>query len=403
MKKAAGARRLPLCCLEKSKGKLVGAELHVGVDPLHAVVGEVLVEEGVHRRGGRLPLDPLGPAAHRQQAHGAVKDHEQHQHPGEDLAEPVGELQDYLGGAGVDALDPQHPQDAPEQGVQQADAAVEVEGHIAVVPGGGAEQRLLPPGEQVLDDAAHDGSAEEGDGGAAVAVAVQRQGHDHGADAVDRVEGAVHQAGAALQIAVAEEAPQQFHHHAGKAAGHVDQHHLVEVDAGGEAVRPLLLQVDDGVGGCVAEQALPLGALLPLPQAGGQLVRLVRRPLMGLPQAGGGVLQRLHLPGDVAVQGGPVLRGEVLLLRQLLIVTLIPDLQGLFHSQHILAAFQQILLFHRHLLPNQVESLSVYHKRRAGASRSGKSGAKFVQNQGLPRVQQKNPATKVAGFLGVQL
>lgn len=79
---------------------------------------------------------------------------------------------------------------------------------------------------------------------------------------------------------------------------------LVKVDAGGKAIRLLLLQVDNGVGGGTAEEALALGALLPLPQAGGELVGLVGGPLMGLTQAGGGILQHLHLPGHVASQGG---------------------------------------------------------------------------------------------------
>lgn len=60
-------------------------------------------------------------------------------------------------------------------------------------------------------------------GGAAVAIAVQGQGHHHCADTVDRVEGTVNQAGAAFDIPVAEEAPQDLHHHARKAAGDADQ------------------------------------------------------------------------------------------------------------------------------------------------------------------------------------
>ena len=78
----------------------------------------------------------------------------------------------------------------------------------------------------------------------------------HCADTVDRVEGTVNQAGAAFDIPVAEEAPQDLHHHARKAAGDADQSDLVKVDAGGKAIRLLLLQVDNGVGGGTAEEAL---------------------------------------------------------------------------------------------------------------------------------------------------
>ncbi len=95
------------------------------------------------------------------------------------------------------------------------------------------------------------------------AIAVQGQGHHHRADTVDRVEGTVNQAGAAFDIPVAEEAPQDLHHHARKAAGDADQSDLVKVDAGGKAIRLLLLQVDNGVGGGTAEEALALGLSCP--------------------------------------------------------------------------------------------------------------------------------------------
>ena len=318
----------------------IRAEFHIGVNALHAAVWEMLVKKHIHGGDGGLSADPLGPAVHCQQAHGAVEDHENGEDPGEDLAEPVGDLQNHLSDPGIEAFDPQDAQNAPEQRVEQADPAVEVEGHPTVIPGSGAEESLLPPGEQVLNDTAHHGSAEKGDGGAAVAIAVQGQGHHHCADTVDRVEGTVNQAGAAFDIPVAEEAPQDLHHHARKAAGDADQSDLVKVDAGGKAIRLLLLQVDNGVGGGTAEEALALGALLPLPQAGGELVGLVGGPLMGLTQAGGGILQHLHLPGHVAAQGGLLLRREALLVGQLFVILLILNFQRLFRTQDVLTAIQ---------------------------------------------------------------
>ena len=146
--------------------------------------------------------------------------------------------------------------------------------------------------------------------------------------------------GGTSDIPVAEEAPQDLHHHARKAAGDADQSDLVKVDAGGKAIRLLLLQVDNGVGGGTAEEALALGALLPLPQAGGELVGLVGGPLMGLTQAGGGILQHLHLLGHVAAQGGLLLRREALLVGQLFVILLILNFQRLFRTQDVLTAIQ---------------------------------------------------------------
>ncbi len=121
----------------------------------------MLVKKHIHGGDGGLSADPLGPAVHCQQAHGAVEDHENGEDPGEDLAEPVGDLQNHLSDPGIEAFDPQDAQNAPEQRVEQADPAVEVEGHPTVIPGSGAEESLLPPGEQVLNDTAHHGSAEK--------------------------------------------------------------------------------------------------------------------------------------------------------------------------------------------------------------------------------------------------
>ena len=133
----------------------------------------------------------------------------------------------------------------------------------------------------------------------------------------------------------------------------------------------------------MAEQALPPGALLPLPQAGGQLVRPVGGPLVGLPQLGGGLLQRLCLLRYLGPQNGLLLRGELLLCGEPLIVSLIPDLQRFLEAQDVLAVSQQIFFFHRHLLSNPAEHRKVYHNSGRRATRISKRGAGEARKGGI--------------------
>ena len=111
--------------------------------------------------GGGHALPAVRPAQHGQAGHDGVEDHEREQRPGQPLAQLIGNLEDPARHARIDVLDPHHAQYAPEHGIQKADAAVEIERQIAVIPRGRAEDHLLHPGADILHNAARDQAAGE--------------------------------------------------------------------------------------------------------------------------------------------------------------------------------------------------------------------------------------------------
>ena len=78
-------------------GLLLFSKVHVGEDPLHPLIREPLIHKAPEGAGGGLSLHPPGPAAHGHARDDGVDDEERGQGPGEDLARPVGDLEDVLG------------------------------------------------------------------------------------------------------------------------------------------------------------------------------------------------------------------------------------------------------------------------------------------------------------------
>ena len=91
--------------------------------------------------------------------------------------------------AGVDALDEHDGQGAPDDGVAEADAALDVQEVAGVVPPAGVEEFLHREAGHILDDITDD-EAEEEDGKNVVFEGQQRGRHDHAADTVDGGQGA---------------------------------------------------------------------------------------------------------------------------------------------------------------------------------------------------------------------
>lgn len=109
-----------------------------------------------------MPSGPLGPAENGQQGNRAVKDEEGRQCPGEDLAEAAGNFQNQLCHHGIEGFHPKDTQKAPENGIDQADPPVDIEGHMAVVPADGAEKHFLRPGAEVFQGTAHQEAPQKG-------------------------------------------------------------------------------------------------------------------------------------------------------------------------------------------------------------------------------------------------
>ena len=283
---------------------------------LHPLIGEALIHKRPESAAGGLAGHPLRPAGHGHAGDEGVDKEKDRERPGEGPAGPVGDFQDVLGHPGIEILDPEDAQHAPEYGVHQADAPVEVQRHAAVVPGPGAQQGLLGPGADVLQYAAHHEAAQKGPLVAPVAVLVECQGQADGARTVEQVEGPVDQPGPALKIAVGDEAPEHLHHNAGKAARGADEQDLVDVEPLGEVVPSGLRQIDGGVGRRVGDVPLPLPGGAHVPQAGAQLVCGAVQGLIGLDQGPGDLPHPLQLRLDLRLQcqgfgpepGGGVLR-----------------------------------------------------------------------------------------------
>lgn len=80
------------------------------------------------------------------------------------------------------------PQNAPKNGIQQADASIQIIGHIAVIPRSRAEADLLKPRAGVFHNRADDKTADKREHTPAVAELIQRAAQAERADAVDEVK-----------------------------------------------------------------------------------------------------------------------------------------------------------------------------------------------------------------------
>lgn len=124
----------------------------VGVDPAHVFVRELFVHEAVDRvlrRDAFLTfIEPGGRFCRRE----AIVDEEHEEDPEEDLFRLQVDLVEQLVEAGVDELCPEASEDAPEQGIEEADPAADVERHLGVVPGDVAEDEFHAEGHDVLGE-----------------------------------------------------------------------------------------------------------------------------------------------------------------------------------------------------------------------------------------------------------
>lgn len=90
---------------------------------LNPLVGIVAVQEVGEDRGRCVRHSlPLGVPGQGQGGERRVAHHEHHQHPGTDAADFGRNPLNQAGEFGVDALEPHHRRDAPEETVEQVDA-----------------------------------------------------------------------------------------------------------------------------------------------------------------------------------------------------------------------------------------------------------------------------------------
>ena len=98
-------------------------------------------------------------------------------------------------------LHPHHAKGPPHAHEHEVGATVDVEKGAGIVPGDGAEGVFHEPADEVLEGAPDDGADEEHHGDGRVVEAVERQRHEHGAEAVNGGEGPPQKAGAILVVA----------------------------------------------------------------------------------------------------------------------------------------------------------------------------------------------------------
>ena len=263
-------------------------EHHVRENALHALVGIVGVDELIKGVGGGDVLAALDPADHRKARDRRVEDEERQDDPRQNFAHAVRNFQNPFGADGIELFDPEDAQQSPEERIQQTNAAVDVEGQVAVIPRAGAPEQFLHPGESIFHRAAHDHAAQHRQPAAAVAELVKHDAQRRRARTVERVERAVDQAVAALEITLVDEAPEQLDDDARKAADVEHPKELVDIEPLGKVVALVLLLVDQRIGGGGGDQAalaLAAGGLGVLPARTqliadfiGFQIRLYRKP-----------------------------------------------------------------------------------------------------------------------------
>ena len=189
------------------------------------------VDVFLKRVARRNALATRRPAQGRTQRHHGVEHHEHQQRPCQRLAQLIGDFQNPLCHARIDIFNPENAQNTPENGIQQADSPVQVERHIAVIPRGRAEERLLKPRTGVFHDRADQKTADKRKDAPAVAEAIQRTGQAERTDAVNQIERTVDQADAALIMPALNQAIERFQHDARKAADKEHPKQLIKRDA----------------------------------------------------------------------------------------------------------------------------------------------------------------------------
>ena len=104
--------------------------------------------------------------------------------------------------AGVDELCPETSEDAPEQGVEEADPAADIQRHLGVVPGDVAEDEFHAEGHDVLGEGQPHERLQEHFPQGRLRVPEEEQGQEQTADAVGETEGPVDQRLPALPVPV---------------------------------------------------------------------------------------------------------------------------------------------------------------------------------------------------------
>ena len=206
----------------------------LGVDLLHPGVVKVLVQIFLDLVPGRLSFDAGGVAGQGGRTHHHVHAHEHHQAPGNDRAQADGQFLDPGGQRGIEDLEPGHRRKAPEEAVQQVDAAAQVEGDLAVIPEYGAEDELGKNAAQVFIGAAQQGTGHKQPAGTLVLVAVHEQGHQGNGQAPHDGEGTPHQAGTAHPFPGGDAAEDGLGHITQKSTDDKEQEQLVEAAALGK-------------------------------------------------------------------------------------------------------------------------------------------------------------------------
>ena len=165
-------------------------QLRIGIDPLHPLVREMLVQKGGQRISILGPVGggsafcrflpgavrlPLRIPCQRQGGDGHIEDHEHNQAVAQNLPRPHRQLLNQPRQPGIDGLQPAHGGNAPEEAIQQIDAPAQVEGESAVVPKYGSEGKLREYAADILVYTSQQGACHENKAVAFIAVAVQEK------------------------------------------------------------------------------------------------------------------------------------------------------------------------------------------------------------------------------------
>ena len=161
------------------------------------MVGAELLD-GVVGRAARLALVP---AIEREQREAAVRDHERRAHRGHRVAPVPGYEVHDLEHPRQKELDPHDAEHAPHGHEHAVRAPVDRQERARVVPGDDAEGELHEPAGEVLERASDDGAHQEDEHDVLVVEAVERHGHEHGSEPVDRRERPEQKPGAVLVVA----------------------------------------------------------------------------------------------------------------------------------------------------------------------------------------------------------
>ena len=156
---------------------------------------------GAKRRHGVVcghACEPSVPAVERDEGHDSVEQHERGANQRHGVAPFPGDQVDHVEHNGQKELDPNHAERSPHAHELEVRAASDAEKRARVVPGARAERELEEPADEILERPADHGAHDEDHDDVGLVETVERDGHQNGAEPVDRRERPPEHAGSDL-------------------------------------------------------------------------------------------------------------------------------------------------------------------------------------------------------------